>query len=79
MEHGVLCVMMDGDYLMLELSVDSWDFLEPIQPTLVLNLVKELDQSGWIMYDAGVMKADLINVITMELVVTTVAMMKMLV
>ena len=64
---------------MPELSVDSWDFLEPIQQMSAFIFVEEKDQSGWMMYDAGEMRVDWINVITMELVFTTVTMMKMLV
>ena len=79
MEHGVLCVMMDGPQLMLKLSVDNWDGMVLSQHIEVLILDEDMDQSGWIMYDAGETRVDLINVLTDELVITTVGIMKMLV
>ena len=79
MEHGVLCVMMDGPQLMLKLSVDNWDGMELSQHIKVLISEEDMDQSGWIMYDAGEMRVDLINVLTDELVITTVGITKMLV
>ena len=78
-EHGVLCVMMVGTYLMLALSVENWDFLEPFQRFVVLDLVEEQDQSGWMMSDAGEMRVESTAVFTEALVSTTVSMVKMLV
>ena len=37
---------------MLELSVENWDFLELFEPFVVLKLVEEQDQSGWMMSGA---------------------------
>ena len=45
--HGVLYVMMAGTWIMLKLSVESWDFLELTHLLVVLHLDKELVSSGW--------------------------------
>ena len=37
--------------MMLQLSVESWDFLELPQLLVVLHLDKELVPSGWMMLD----------------------------
>ena len=38
--------------MMLQLSVESWDFLELSHLLVVLHLVKEPVPSGWIVWDA---------------------------
>ena len=78
-EHGVLCVMMDGTQRMLKLSVENWDFLELFQHIKVLILEEDTDTFGWMMYNAEEMRVAWINVITMELVITTVGIVKTLV
>ena len=42
--------------MMLQLSVESWDFLELSHLSVVPHLDKELVPSGWIMWDAQVMR-----------------------
>ena len=37
--------------MMLQLSVESWDFLELSHLLVVLHLDKELEPSGWMMWD----------------------------
>ena len=64
---------------MLKLSVENWDFLELFQPFVVLDLVEEQDQFGWIMSNAEELRVDLITVFTEVLVSTAVSMVKMLV
>ena len=48
MVNGVQCVMMDGIILMLVSCVDNWDLDHQEQPLNQLALVKDQDQSGWI-------------------------------
>ena len=55
MVNGVQCVMMDGMILMLLWYVDNWDFIHQYEPLDQLVLVKEQDQSGWIMLSVLVM------------------------
>ena len=64
---------------MLELSVENWDGLELTQHIKELILAEEQDKSGWMMYDAGEMRVDSAIVVTAELVMTTVTIVKMLV
>ena len=42
--------------MMLQLSVDSWDFLELIHLLVVLHLDKELVPSGWMMCNVQVVR-----------------------
>ena len=42
--------------MMLQLSVESWDFLELSHLLVVLHLDKELVPSGWIVWDVQVMR-----------------------
>ena len=55
MVYGVQCVMMDGMILMLVYCVDNWDLDHQEQPLHQLALVKDQDQSGWIMSHVLVM------------------------
>ena len=48
MVDGAQCVMMDGIILMLVWCVDNWDLDHQEQPLDSLALVKDQDQSGWI-------------------------------
>ena len=43
--------------MMLQLSVESWDFLELSHHLVVLHLDKELVPSCWIMWDVQVVSA----------------------
>ena len=54
--HGVLYAMMAGACMMLQLSVESWDFLELSHLLVVLHLDKELVPSGWVMWDVQVVR-----------------------
>ena len=49
MVPGVLCVAMDGIWMMPELSAESWDILELLPLMVVLTLDKEVVPSGWVM------------------------------
>ena len=42
--------------MMLQLSVESWDFLELSHLLVVLHLDKELVPSGWMTWHAQVMR-----------------------
>ena len=42
--------------MMLQLSVESWDFLELSHFPVVLHLDKELVPSGWIVWDVRVVR-----------------------
>ena len=44
--------------MMLQLSVESWDFLELSHLFVVLHLDKELVPSGWMMCHAQVVRPD---------------------
>ena len=55
MVNGVQCVMMDGMILMLVWCVDNWDLDHQELPLDQLDLVKDQDQSGWIVSHVLVM------------------------
>ena len=55
MVNGVQCVMMDGMILMLVYCVDNWDLDHQEQHIVMLILVKDQDQSGWIVLHVLVM------------------------
>ena len=48
MVNGALCVMMDGVVLMLVWCVEDLDMDHQEVLDVVLHLVKDQDQSGWI-------------------------------
>ena len=54
--HGALYVMMAGASMMLQLSVESWDFLGLMHILAVLHLDKELVPFGWMLCDVQVVR-----------------------
>ena len=49
MVPGVLCVTMDGTWMMPQLSAESWDIQELLLLMVVLTLEKEMVPFGWVM------------------------------
>ena len=64
--------------MILQLSVESWDFLELLHPLVVLHSDKELVPSGWITWDVQVVRPALAPVLIEAGEDTTVVIMKML-
>ena len=56
MVNGVQCVMMDGVIMMPVWCVDNWDLDHQEQPLDQPVLVKDQDQSGWMMSHVLVVK-----------------------